>query len=132
MIKSQIALLTELAGRDGHIDEKETDLILRIGTAHGLSEDEVRELIASPVAIEWDGLSLEDRFEMLHNVVKLMKADGEIFDEEISYCMDVAHRLGFPLEAVMELYPILHANLRLPNEVSRVKNKYMTYLRKKQ
>lgn len=131
MIKAQIALLTELAGRDGHIDERETELIMRIGTAHGLSREEIADLIQTPVAIEWDNLSLEDRFEMLHNVVALMKADNEIFDEEIRYCMDVATKLGFPLEAIMELYPILHSNLRLPSEVSRVKMKYMKYLKGK-
>lgn len=131
MIESQIAMLTELAARDGHIDDKETALILRIGRAHGLSDEQIEALIKNPVVIEWEKLTIDDRFEMMHNVVSLMKADGEIFDEEISYCMDVTKRLGFPLEAVMELYPIIHNNVRLPNEVSRLKRKYQDYLNKK-
>jgi uncharacterized tellurite resistance protein B-like protein len=131
MIETQISILTELAGRDGHIDEKETALIQRIGQAHGLTEQAVQAMINKPVQIDWNSLNLDERFDMLHNVVQLMKADGEIFDEEISYCMDVAQRLGFPLEAVMEMYPIVHSNLKLPTQVSKVRMKYMDYLKSK-
>ncbi len=53
-----------------------------------------------------------------------MKVDGKIFDEEISYCMNMAKKLGYPLEAVMDLYSQVHANVKLKSEIQKIKRKY--------
>lgn len=125
MAKSQIALLINLAASDGQIDEKERTLIQRIGASHGFSEVEVEALIASPPEIKGlSDLDAEERFECLYGLVQLMKVDGQIFDEEIQYCMDMAKKLKFPLEAVMELYGLVHGNVKLPREINNLKNKY--------
>lgn len=125
MIKTQLALLIKLAGQDGEIDLKERELIFKIGRSHGLENDDINHLIENPKEnINLALLPDEDRFECLYNLVHLMKVDGQIFDEEISYCMDMTRKLGYPLEAVMELYGLVHANVRLTKEINTVKKKY--------
>ncbi|MEQ9305587.1 MAG: hypothetical protein RJQ14_16870 [Marinoscillum sp.] len=65
-----------------------------------------------------------DRFDTLYHLVHLMKVEGEIFDEEIMYCLNMARKLGYPLEAVMDLYGFVHANVKLNSEINKIKRKY--------
>ena len=125
MSQKQISLLINLAARDGNIDQKELNLIYSIGSSHGLSKEEIKVLVDNPKEIkDLDDLAEEDRFDCLYNLVHLMKVDGQIFDEEISYCMSMAKKLRYPLEAVMELYSLVHANVKLTREINTLKSKY--------
>lgn len=125
MSQKQISLLINLAARDGHIDQKELDLIHKIGASHGLSKAEIKIMLDNPKEIKnLDDLAEEERFECLYNLVHLMKVDGQIFDEEITYCMSMAQKLGYPLEAVMELYSLVHANVKLTSEINTLRSKY--------
>ena len=124
MSKTSLSILIELANRDGEIDESELKLIHQIGLAHNHTEEEINELIAHTPSIDYDQLSSDERFEMLYDLVRLMKVDGKIFDDEILYCLEVARKLGYPMEAVMELYGLVHANLKLTSEIRILKRKY--------
>lgn len=125
MVNTQISLLINLACEDGEIDEKERELIYTIGRSHGLESNEIDALIDHPDRnLDFDTLEDEERFECLYNLVHLMKVDGQIFDEEISYCLEMARKLKYPLEAVMELYGLVHANVRLTKEINTIKKKY--------
>jgi hypothetical protein len=70
-------------------------------------------------------LDEEERFELLYDVVQLMKIDNKIFNEEILYCQQIAMKLGYPLEAIMELYPHVNTriNLSVPGEKAALKKK---------
>lgn len=124
MSKTSLSILIELAIRDGEIDDREHKLIHQIGEAHGFENEEIQVMIKNPPTIDYNQLSEDERFEMLYNLVRLMKVDGKIFDEEIMYCLDVAKKLNYPLEAVMELYGLVHANLKLTSEINKLKRKY--------
>lgn len=124
MSRTSLAILIELANRDGEIDESEIKLIHQIAKAHNHTEEEVNELIENTPTIDYDKLSNDERFEMLYDLVRLMKVDGKIFDDEILYCLDVARKLGYPMEAIMELYGLVHANLKLTSEIRILKRKY--------
>ena len=124
MSKTSLSILIELANRDGEIDESERKLIHQIGLAHNHTEEEIDDLITNTPSIDYDKLSSDERFEMLYDLVRLMKVDGKIFDDEILYCLDVARKLGYPMEAVMELYGLVHANLKLTSEIRVLKRKY--------
>ncbi len=125
MSQKQVSILINLAAQDGTIDQKELDLIYKIGRSHGLQNDEIRNLLDNPREItNLDDLDEEERFDCLYNLVHLMKVDGQIFDEEISYCMNMAKKLHYPLEAVMELYSLVHANVKLTREINTLKGKY--------
>jgi uncharacterized membrane protein YebE (DUF533 family) len=125
MERTQIAILVNLAAKDGEIDQTERDLILRICEAHGFSQEQAEEFFKEKdTPIDFSALSVDQRFDTLHNLVQLMKVDGKIFDEEISYCMQMAKKLGYPMEAVMDLYGFVHANVKLHKEIQRIKRKY--------
>jgi len=124
-MSNQLSMLISLAKSDGVIDEKELSLIYRIGRAHGITDASIQAEIDSPTTSEnFEELSNEERFDILYNLVHLMKVDGQVFDEEIMYCMSMAKKLGYPLEAVMDLYGFVHANVKLNSEIMKIKNKY--------
>ncbi|MEQ8470259.1 MAG: TerB family tellurite resistance protein [Marinoscillum sp.] len=124
-MSNQLSILIKLAKSDGEIDSSEEALIKKIGFAHGLSEQEIDELVKSPFDhIDFSAMSNDDRFDTLYHLVHLMKVDGEIFDEEIMYCLNMARKLGYPLEAVMDLYGYVHANVKLTSEIAKLKRKY--------
>lgn len=126
MSKTKLSVLINLANSDGEVDESEKSLILKIGSAHGMSKEEVEDLINDPVEkVDLKKLSNEDRFDTLYHLVHLMKVDGEIFDEEIMYCLSMARKLNYPLEAVMDLYGYVHANVKLTSEINKIKRKYV-------
>lgn len=125
MSTPQLSILIKLAKSDGEIDTSEEALIKKIGFAHGMSEEEIEDLVRSPDdQIDFNSLSSDDKFDTLYNLVHLMKVDGEIFDEEIMYCLNMARKLGYPLEAVMDLYGLVHANVKLTSEINKIKKKY--------
>lgn len=125
MSRTSLAILIELANRDGKVDESEKKLIYKIGQAHNHTEEEIAELIENtPANIDYDHLTDDERFEMLYDLVRLMKADGKVFDTEILYCLEVAKKLHYPMEAVMELYGLVHTNLKLSSEIKKVQRKF--------
>lgn len=124
-MNNSLLALINLAKMDGEIDPAEDALIRKIGHAHGLSEEEVdAEMQKSLTKIDFASLEPEERFETLYNLVHLMKVDGKIFDEEITYCLNMAKKLGYPMAAVMDLYSLVHANVKLNSEITKIKRKY--------
>ena len=98
----------------------------KIGKAHNMSIEAIHEAIASPGNVkDLSELDEEERFELLYDVVQLMKIDNKIFNEEILYCQQIAMKLGYPLEAIMELYPHVNTriNLNIPGEKAAMKKK---------
>lgn len=124
-MNNRLLALINLAKTDGEIDATEEALILKIGRAHGLSDEEVEQEMARGIAkFDFGRLSSEERFDTLYNLVHLMKVDGKIFDEEITYCLNMAKKLGFPMAAVMDLYSLVHTNVKLTSEINNVRRKY--------
>ena len=126
MSKTKLSVLINLANSDGEVDESEKALIFKIGGAHGMSKEEIENLIENPIEkVDLKKLESDERFDTLYDLVHLMKVDGEIFDEEIMYCLNMARKLNYPLEAVMDLYGLVHANVKLTSEINKIKRKYV-------
>ena len=87
----QLQTLINLAISDMHFSDEERELIYVIGQANGVSRKEIDEMIADPKPVgDMQGLAEEERFEMLYNVVQLMKVDRKVYVVEIKFCEDVA------------------------------------------
>jgi uncharacterized tellurite resistance protein B-like protein len=130
MIKKQIIALTQLAGSDGDIDERELKLIFRIGEAHGMDSKDIQHIIDKPGKLgDLKGLSEDEKFEFLYSVIQLMKIDDEIFNEEVLFCQAIAEKLGYGLGAVMEMYPLVHKNLVIRSEKLQLKRKVSQFLK---
>lgn len=127
VMESSLRVLINLARTDGKIQPAEEALIHKIGRAHGLSDQEIEEemhLGNIPPDLQMTDIGDDDRFETLYNLVLLMKVDGQVFDEEITFCLTMAKKLGYPMEAVMDLYSLVHSNVKLTAEIQKIRKKY--------
>ena len=132
MIDQQLKLLTRMAGSDGEIDDSELKLIRNLGTAHGLKEEEIAEIIKEPQGeIVYEHLSEDERFDYLYNLVHLMKVDGEVYNQEIEYCERIAKKLGYQLAAIYEIYPHVHPRVKIPGEIRKLRQTVAKFLVKK-
>ena len=94
--KAELNVLINLAAIDKIMDAKEVKLIQMIGTANGISREEIDTMIKNPQTIvDMAHMTADEKFEHLYYLVTLMKADGKIFQNEIDFCETVASRLGY-------------------------------------
>jgi hypothetical protein len=86
------------------IAEKEKRMIYMVGTANGVSKEEVNKMIENPEPMEpLRALSDDQKFEYIYQLIQLMKTDGQVFRSEISFCEDIAEKLGYDKRVVGEL-----------------------------
>jgi uncharacterized tellurite resistance protein B-like protein len=110
-IKDQISLLARLSRVDKVIAKEEEKLIHEIGRKHGLSEEEVQEIIESPFEIADLGhLPADEKFEYLVTIIRIMKADRKIRRSEIQFCERVAMKLGYMPGVVADLSARIHSD----------------------
>lgn len=130
MVKEQLKILAGLANSDNNIHEREMNLMIKIGEAHGMEHDEIMQIIENPGTVgDLGSLSDDDKFEFLYSLVQLMKVDDEVFNEEVLYCQEIAMKLGYEFGAIMELYPHVHKNMVIPSEKKMLKKKLMSFLK---
>lgn len=133
MFTKQLKVLAILANSDWEIDEREMILMEKIGKAHDMTIDEIHEAINNPgEGRDLSELNEDENFELLYDVIQLMKIDQKIYNEEVLYCQNIAIKLGDPLESIMEIYPHInsHVNLTIPGEKAAVKRKLNKILNK--
>lgn len=103
-MRDQLNILINLAASDSNIDEKEAKTIMVIGKANGISEEEIDKMIKNPKPIgNLSTLTEDQKFESLYYLIQLMKADGQVFKSEISFCEGIADKLGYRKGVVAEL-----------------------------
>jgi uncharacterized tellurite resistance protein B-like protein len=94
--RKKLNLLIQLAESDKHFAKSERELIYRIAKDRNFSEEEVNQLIKNPEPIGSLGaLSNEQKLDYLLTSIELMFADQKIFDSELTFCRNVAIKLGF-------------------------------------
>ncbi len=104
MIKETLNVLINLATSDQKVAENEAKAIHMIGKAHGLSKEEVTNMLEKPMPIgDLSGFSEDQKFENLYHLIQLMKSDGQVFKSEMSFCEQVAERLGYKKQVIGEL-----------------------------
>lgn len=93
---SHIKNLVALACADGSLDNREMDLIFKIGVRAGLSPGEIERIFDRPESVPfYPPESYRERIEQLYDMVMVMMVDGELHDKEISFCKFTALKLGF-------------------------------------
>ncbi|NUN10496.1 MAG: hypothetical protein HUU54_15080 [Ignavibacteriaceae bacterium] len=99
--KSHIVNLVSLALADGIIDKKEQSLLIKIATQTGMSSEEFEEILENPEMIKfYPPATKEEAAVQLLDLVLMMLADGKIQDTEMSFCSEIALKLGFPARKV--------------------------------
>lgn len=104
MINEHLNVLINLAASDKTVGDKEAKIIHMIGKANGLSRETVEAMMKKPAPIgDLSHFSEDQKFENLYHLIQLMKADGQVFKSEISFCESIAERLGYDKKVVAEL-----------------------------
>ena len=129
MIREQINVLIHLAASDNSVAEKEARLIYMIGQVNGISREEIDEMLKEPKPIgDLASLSADQKFEHLYHVVQLMKIDGQVFKSEITFCEQVAEKLGYKKSVIGELSKSIFSDPSITSDRERLKKKVAKYL----
>ncbi|MEK6780275.1 MAG: hypothetical protein AABY93_01125 [Bacteroidota bacterium] len=125
-----IKSLVNLARIDGEIVEREKMYILNIGQANDIKPGEILALFnSSHEEILPSGMTKEQKFKYLFNLVQLMKIDERIYREEIKYCSQVAAKLGYNEQVMFDL--MLHVSATMGEaEVKALEELTEKYLNK--
>ncbi len=114
--------LVHLAKIDQHFDEREEELIYRIGRKVGFSDEEIKETIENPHTSDISHPeSKEEQFETLFNVVNMMMVDGRLYQKELDYCIEVALKLGFKKIIVTVLIRAIEDGLKLEMDENSIR-----------
>lgn len=105
--KNHIKNLLALAKADGHMHEKETALLFKIGHGYGLKEWQIQNMVNSSEKFELNiPDNYNDRMNLLYDLILMVFADGVIEKREVIFCEDVAKRFGMKKELVKWLVAI--------------------------
>ena len=132
-VTDQLSVLVHLSKIDKHIASAESKLIHYIGALNGLSKGQIETLIDNPKPLpSLDGLTDDDRFEYLVNIVQLMKVDGKVFTSEIEFCEKIAIKLGYLPGVIAELSQYTYSDPELITSKSFLRQLTEKYQRNKQ
>ncbi len=122
LIEKHLSNLVFLAKIDDHFDKSEKELVYKIGSKNGLSNEKIEEVIglAEKIDIVIPD-NEEDQFEYLFNVVQMMMVDGKLYQKELDYCIEVAIRLGFKKIIVTVLIRAIEDGLKLGLDADSIK-----------
>lgn len=105
--KNHIKNLLALAKADGHMHEKEVQLLYKIGYGYGLKDWQIQNLIDSTDAFELNiPDNYNDRMNLLYDLILMVFADEVVEKREIEFCEDVAKRFGMKRDVVSWLIRI--------------------------
>lgn len=94
--QKQLNLLIQLAEADKHFAKSEREMIYKIAKDRNFSEEAVNHLIKNPEPIGSLGaLSNDQKLDYLISSIELVLADQKVFDSEITFCRNIAIKLGF-------------------------------------
>lgn len=130
---ARMKLLINLAKADGHVAEKEKNYLINIGRANGIYPDEIYPLFTQKheVVVPED-LPDAQKFDLIFNLIQLMKLDERMYREEIAFCAQVAARLGYDKKVMFELLAHVKSRGMQPAEMDALKEITQKYLNKQQ
>jgi len=122
--KYELNVLINLAAIDRIIEAREARLIHMIGKANQFTISEIEEMIRRPEPIHGFRVMTEDeKFEHLCYLIRMMKADGRIIQDEIDFCETIAERLGYKKGVIRELSAHIYADIAVPSDIELLRKK---------
>lgn len=106
---TQMNLLVQLSLVDGDFSQTEQDLIYSIGRSNDMTDGDIEKILHHHLRNsrhelpDMSNLTEDDKILYLYNVIRLMKADKEIYLTEIRFCENIAEKLGYKKKVVGEL-----------------------------
>jgi hypothetical protein len=106
---TQMNLLVQLSLIDGDLSSTEQDLIYSIGKSNDMTDEDIEKILNDHLRNsrhelpDMSNLTEDDKIIYLYNIIRLMKADKEVYLTEIRFCENIAVKLGFKKKVVGEL-----------------------------
>ncbi len=127
-IQAHLSTLIQLASIDGNFDGAERQHIYMLGQANNISKEEVDKLIEQPIDLPDVGtMTEEEKFDLLYNIVQLMKIDSQVYLSEIKYCEDLAEKLGFKKKVISTLSSRIYSDPSITANVESLKKAVKKY-----
>ena len=127
---AQMKLMINLAKIDGSVAEREKNYIINIGRANGIYPDQITPLIDQQHEVIVPGnLSVDEKFQYIFNLVQLMKIDQRMYKEEIVFCANIATKLGYEREVMVDLMLHVKSANMTGNEMESLKKTTQKYLK---
>jgi hypothetical protein len=128
---AQMKLLVSLAQADGKVAEREKNYIINIGRANGIYPDQIDPLFTRDFDVKVPtGLSDDDKFDCIYNLVQLMKIDERMYQEEIKFCSSIATRFGYDPQVMFELMLHVKTARQSDVEMQELKQNVQKFLKK--
>ena len=99
--KNHIKNLLALSKADGHMHEKELEMLYKIGNRYGLKDRQIAVLVESNEPYEVNVPdNFNDKMNVLYDLVLMVYADGVVEPKEIEFCHDVVKKFGMKPQMV--------------------------------
>ncbi len=99
--KDHVKNLLALAKADGHVHEREREVIHEIGKRYGLKDRQIKEIIESDEKFKVNVPNNHyDKMNVLYDLMLIVFADGVIEKKEVAFCEDVAKQFSLKKDVV--------------------------------
>lgn len=133
MINPHFNILVQLAKIDGETDEAELELIRQIGVSENISDKDIEKAIESTEASDTlpslSLLSVDQKAELMANLVMVMKIDGKIHKEEMKFCLNVIRKLGYDENMLFELVSTTYIDPSKDESLTNLAERARSYLK---
>ena len=111
--KSHMKNLLEIAYVDGHFDDSENELLIKLAQKHKISEKQLEEIKKNPDSVAFEVPKKDkDKFEQLYDLVAMMLADEYVDTEEFKLCVLYAKKFGYKDSSAHEIVDTIAGNLK--------------------
>lgn len=122
--KAELNILINLAASDGKVEERESKLIHMVAKANGVSKEEVADMIKNPQPISnISALTSDEKFEHLYYLIQMMKMDGQVFKSEITFCEQIAEKMGYKKGVIKELSAHIYSDPSITSDRDMLRKK---------
>lgn len=126
--RKQINILIRLAKADKKVTKEEREMIFELASEKNFPKEIVDMLFQEQEPIGTLGaLSENQKFEYLYNAICLMKVDRDINSSEVTFCEDIAIRMGFRKDVVRMLSDQVEVENSKNADFDNLKSKVYAY-----
>lgn len=126
--------MVRLALVDDQFETKEKEYIQDLAKMHKVSNEDLDQIIEeelenkSEFAPVLRNLDYDGKIEVLSDLVRMMKVDGEVYLSEIKFCEAIAKSLGFKQKSIGFLAENIHKDPNIAPNWMLIQNKMRKYV----
>lgn len=126
--------MVRLALVDDQFETKEKEYIQDLAKMHKFSDEDLDRIIEeelenkSEFAPVLKNLDYDGKIEVLSDLVRMMKVDGEVYLSEIKFCEAIATSLGFKQKSIGFLAENIHRDPNIAPNWMLIQNKMRKYV----